>query len=207
MNDKYEMGETTTFLDVLMSMLLFLSILFILAITMVNVSQVEHAVETKAEYIITVTWPNENEVDIDTHVQDPSGRRVWFSDTNNGLMHLDRDDVGAEPDSGGQFKYSDNREIVTLRGINVGEYIVNLHGYRMYSYNPIKQYENVPVHVTIQKVNPSVVLVFESEVVIEKGGSEVTVIRFELDKDGNIKSTSKLPYKMVRGIPPTLRQT
>lgn len=196
MIDKLESGEVTTFLDVILGMLLLLFTFLTLTITVVAIVATQNGVEAKAEYVITVTWPHELNGDVDTHVQDPRGNRVWYEDKDNGLMNIDRDDVGPEPNNGGQFQYNENREVTTLRGIYSGEYIINLHAYNLAGI------EEIPVTVSVQKINPSVILVFNETVTLRKDGEEITVIRFELDAEGSIKSTNKLPIKMVhRWVP------
>mgnify|MGYP006946111184 CR=1 FL=1 len=80
-----------------------------------------------------VGWPDRNPNDIDTWVQDPGGKLVWFRNREAGLMHLDRDDRGNFKDTitvdGKQIENPINQETVTLRGIEKGEYIVNVHQY------------------------------------------------------------------------------
>ena len=57
--------------------------------------------------------------DVDTYVEDPSGNLVAFMRREEGLMHLDRDDLGKRNDSVlpdyGVVEYTENRELVTLR--------------------------------------------------------------------------------------------
>ncbi|MDO8360865.1 MAG: hypothetical protein Q7T08_12630 [Devosia sp.] len=35
-------------------------------------------IDTKAELIMTTTWPDKNPDDIDMYVQDPTGNVVWY---------------------------------------------------------------------------------------------------------------------------------
>ena len=51
-----------------------------------------------AEFIITMSWPKDSKDDIDLYVMDPAGNIVYFRDKDNGLMHLDRDDLGDKND-------------------------------------------------------------------------------------------------------------
>ena len=41
-------------------------------------------INPKAEYIITVSWPDNNPDDIDTYVQNPTGGLVWFRGKERG---------------------------------------------------------------------------------------------------------------------------
>ena len=78
--------------------------------------------------------------------------------------------------------YPINREVVTLRGIIPGEYILNLYLYEHKSSNPVE------VKVIIEKVNPTLKLVYANNIILEKKDTEVTVTRFYLDEKGEYSS-------------------
>ena len=114
-------------------------------------------IEQKAEYVITVTWPGELSDDIDSWLEDPSGKVMYFRKKEVGLMHLDRDDLGSLNDTQfvpgiGMVNYPHNREITTIRGIMPGEYVLNVHLYRKRR----KGDYPIPVTVLIEKLNPHV---------------------------------------------------
>ena len=121
------------FLDLLFNTLLCFAALFCLAFILINPSKKNKTVEAKAEFMITIIWPADMDDDVDTYVEDPEGNLVAFNRREQGLMHLDRDDVGFSSDriqtSFGVVEYKENREIVSLRGIVPGEYVVNVHMY------------------------------------------------------------------------------
>ena len=76
---------------VLLKMIQALTFFFILAVLFMNPVAKKGIIDPKAEYLITVTWPDNNPDDIDTWVEDPGGNKVWFRAREAGLMHLDRD--------------------------------------------------------------------------------------------------------------------
>ena len=86
-----------------------------------------------AEFIITMSWPAENNDDMDLYLKDPTGNVVYFRAKDRGLTHLDRDDLGATNDTiatdHGPIVHQLNEEHITIRGIVEGEYIVNVHWY------------------------------------------------------------------------------
>ena len=184
----------TSFLDLLFNTLLGFVALFVLSFAMMNVSKQTKNTEAKSEFIITVTWPKEYDDDVDTYVEDPDGHLVCFKRREDGLMHLDRDDLGKRNDilqtPFGPIEYTENREIVTLRGTTMGEYVVNVHMYM--------KHEEPPVEVTIQvdKVNPYSTVCIK-KVVLKATGDEATAVRFTVDKKGLITSVSDLPKKIV----------
>ena len=75
-----------------------------------------------------------------------------------------------------------NREVVTLRGIIPGEYIINLYLYEHKSKLP------VDVKVIIEKVNPTLKLVYANNITLAEKDTEVTVTRFYLDENGDYSS-------------------
>ena len=185
------------FLDLLFNTLLCFAALFILSFILINPSKNENNVKSKADYIITVTWPKEIDNDVDTYVQDPQGNLVAFMSREEGLMHLDRDDLGRINDivqtPFGEVEHKENKEIVTLRGFNRGEYIVNVHMY-------MRRDEASSTEVTIQldKINPVFKTVVIKKTVLINNGDEKTAFRFVLNKDGEVIEVNQLPRQLVK---------
>ena len=185
------------FLDLLFNTLLCFAALFILSFILINPSKNENNVKSKADYIITVTWPKELDFDVDTYVQDPQGNLVAFMRREEGLMHLDRDDLGKSNDAVqtpfGIVEHKENKEIVTLRGFNRGEYIVNVHMY-------MKRDPAATTEITIQldKLNPAFKTVVIKKVTLGDSGDEKTAFRFVLDKDGEVTKVNQLPISLAR---------
>ena len=71
-----------------------ITFLFVLAVLFMNPVSKQGIIDPKAEYIITVAWPDKNPNDIDTYVEDPAGNLIDFASPAAGLIHLDRDDRG-----------------------------------------------------------------------------------------------------------------
>ena len=79
-------------------------------------------------------WDKGAHGDIDLYVQDPTGAQCSFRFPVANFMHLDKDDLGASNDSvvnadGSVSTVRINREVITIRGIIEGEYIINAHYY------------------------------------------------------------------------------
>ena len=147
-------------------------------------------VNPKAEYIITIGWPDGSSEDIDVWVENPKGELVWFRNQESGLLHLDRDDRGALNDtitiSGKQIINPLNQEIVTLRGVITGEYVVNIHYYATGVKDFVGQPTNsdsVKVDVKVEKVNPQLEVVYYGVTTLSKVGDEKTAVRFKISKD------------------------
>ena len=185
-----------SFLDLLFNTLLCFAALFVLSFVLINPSKKEYNAKTKAEFMITVTWPKDLDDDVDMYVEDPQGNLVAFMRREEGLMHLDRDDLGRSNDivhtQFGPIEHKDNREIVTVRGIIAGEYVVNVHMY-------MKRSEAIEVPVTIQldKINPFSTITIK-EVVLRITGDEKTAFRFVLDNDGKVTDVNTLKKSLIQ---------
>jgi len=122
------------FTDLLFNALLGFVVMFVLAFILINPIAKSGAIDPKAEFLITLSWPDGRREDVDLYVEDPAGELVWFRSREAGLMHLDRDDLGERNDvivvGGRQVVSPLNQEMVSIRGILPGEYVVNLHLYR-----------------------------------------------------------------------------
>ena len=174
------------FTDLLFNILLGFTFLFFITMLFINPITKLGNVNMKAEYIITVDWKDSLPDDIDLWVKDPNGEIVSYLKKDAGWLHLDRDDRGVVNDKiiidGKEVIYPINREVVTLRGIIPGEYIVNLYLYDHKSNSPVE------AKIIIEKVNPSLRLVFVGDVVLKNEDTELTITKFRLDSEGNFKS-------------------
>ncbi len=183
------------FTDLLFNALLGFTFLFLVAIMFMNPEAKSGIIDPKAEYIITITWEDDSPDDVDTWVEDPEGQILWFRTPEAGLLHLDRDDRGLVNDTitiaGEEVQNPLNQEVVTLRGVVKGEYIVNLHYYASETGNP------VDVNVRLVKVNPKLEVVYYGTVNLEKRGDEKTAVRFKIGGDGNVYGINFLPKNLV----------
>jgi len=183
------------FTDLLFNALLGFTFLFLVAIMFMNPESKSGIIDPKAEYILTVTWEDNSPDDIDVLVEDPEGQIVWFRTPEAGLLHLDRDDRGLVNDTitmnGEEAQNPLNQEVVTLRGVVKGEYIVNLHYYASETGKP------VDVQVRLAKVNPKLEIVYYGTVILQEKGDEKTAVRFSIGREGNVFGLNFLPKSLV----------
>ena len=189
-------NTNTSFLDLLMLSLLVFVALFAVTFLLINVNKKKKNTESRADFLITITWPKDIDNDVDTYVQDPEGNLIFYRKKENGLMHLDRDDLGKKNDivqtKFGPVKFPENREIATIRGTIPGEYTVNVHMFLMNDKKP------TPVTVQIDKVNPSYSLVTIKKVVLNKNGDEKTAVRIKVNKGGDVIGVSTIQKSLIR---------
>lgn len=187
--------RTDPFVDLLFNALLGFTFLFLVAVMFINPQARKGRVDLKAEYIISVTWPDQLADDIDLWVQDPLGETVSYLRKDAGWLHLDRDDRGEVNDTiivdGREVVYPINQEVVTIRGIIPGEYIVNLYYYTAAQPQPFDAL------VKVERVNPTLQTVFVKQVVMSQQDQEATVVRFNLAADGRLSDINDLPVVLT----------
>jgi hypothetical protein len=191
--------EVDPFYDMLFNMLIAFVFCFVVALLAFNPKARKSGdIPAKAEFMVTVSWPDNNPNDIDTWVQEPSGKVLWFRQRDAGLLHLDRDDRGAKNATvlvnGREFSSPIRQEIVTLRGVLPGEYVVNAHYYDSKDQMP------VDVTVTVVKVNPQAEIVFNGTQQIPAKGDERTLVRFTLDDTGQVTDLNTRPLTIVQRV-------
>lgn len=191
--------EVDPFYDMLFNMLIAFVFCFVVALLAFNPKARKSGdIPAKAEFMVNVSWPDNNPNDIDTWVQEPSGKVLWFRQRDAGLLHLDRDDRGAKNATvlvnGREFSSPIRQEIVTLRGVLPGEYVVNAHYYDSKDQMP------VDVSVTVVKVNPQAEIVFNGTQQIPAKGDERTLVRFTLDEAGQVTDLNTRPLTIVQRV-------
>ncbi len=197
-------GSQVAFIDLLFNTLVGFVFLFVMAFILINPIAKKSNVDIVAEYIIKITWPTDSPDDIDLWMRDPLGNYVGFKSKDVGLMSLNRDDLGTSNDTvydpkGKPIKVFRNEEMVTIRGIVPGEYVVNVHYYNKkiaVEKNGEKNYYPMPIQVQIEKINPYNV-VFAKEVFLDRKGHEITVTRFTVNEDGSVTDFNTLSYGIV----------
>ena len=187
--------EQDVFTDLLFNALLGFAFMFAIAFMLINSSDELGNIRSNAEILISIQWPDEHPDDVDAIVEDPQGGLVWYHNRDSGLMHLDRDDRGNFADNlniNGQVVSNPiNQETITVRGLQSGEYIINLLHYKS-NFN-----EPLPVTVKVEKLNPEVELIYYGEHFLNGVGDERTALRFYVDSDKNISELNQIPKRLI----------
>ena len=208
-------SNSTPFIDLLFNFLVGVTFLFFLAFILIKPITEDKKIDSKAEFIITLDWPDHHNSDVDLWVKDPLGNTVGYAIREKGFSSLERDDVGSNRDthrnSRGTVIYNPvNTELITVRGIIGGEWVVNVH---YYASRPIPDnhisgrvtppYENerripVPnVKVKVIQLNPKYKVIAEKTIMLTYEGEERTMARFLLDDDGKFIRHIDVPSNFV----------
>ena len=170
--------------------------LFFIALLAMNPEAKQGKIDTKAEFIITMSWPDSHPDDVDLYAEDPLGNIVWYHVREAGFMVLDRDDRGGLNNTiivnGRKVASPIRQETVSIRGIVAGEYTVNVNHYLASTGNP------VPVSVKVEKVNPSVEVVYYDTLNLDHAGQEVTATRFRVAENGSVVDTDRRQKSLIQ---------
>ena len=187
--------EQDVFTDLLFNALLGFAFMFAIAFMLINSSEESGNINTKAEVLISVQWPDEHPDDVDAVVEGPQGKLVWYHNRDSGLMHLDRDDRGNLADNinlkGDVVSSPINQETITVRGLQTGEYVINLLHYKSNFKEPL------PVTVKVEKLNPSVELIYYGQHFLNGVGDEITALRFFVNGDKEVSDTNQIPKRLL----------
>src|SRR6266699_5645296 len=173
-----------------------IAFLFFIALLAIAPEAKDGKVDSKAEFLVTMTWPDQHPDDFDMFVQDPIGNLVWYRRREAGFMLLDRDDRGGANDfilvNGRKVMSPIRQETVSIRGIVAGEYTVNVNYYLATTTAP------VPVSVKIEKVNPTVEVVFYDTMMLDHMGQEKTAARFRIADNGNVLDVNHRAKSLIQ---------
>lgn len=186
--------EFEIFSALLFNSLKAITFMFFISFAMINKPADEGKVDPKAEVMITVTWPDNSPDDVDTYVEDPASNIVWYNQREAGLMNLERDDRGMFKDvvllDGKEITNPLNQEIVAFRGLQDGQYVVNIVHYIANGTAPL------PVQVKVEKLNPTVKVIYYQTLELKGTGDEQTALRFTL-KGQDVLDVNTTPKSLV----------
>ena len=200
--------STIGFIDLLFNILLGFAFLFIIAFLLIKPEAKKEDFERRAEFVVVMEWNHDMPDDIDLYVQDPTGDIVSFRHSIVNFMHLDKDDLGYVNDivynaNGKITKVNINREVVTIRGIIPGEYLINAHYYSTRRSESTftaltgerrgnteiisadRKDRVVTVKIELHKVNPYQILWIGVRP-FDRRGQENTFVRFTINSKGKV---------------------
>ena len=187
--------EQDAFTDLLFNSLLGFAFMFAIAFMLISDPSDGGKIDSKAEILISVRWPDQHPDDVDAIVESPQGGLVWYHNRDTGLMHLDRDDRGIFADkmnvNGATISNPINQETITIRALQSGEYVVNLLHYQANYDKPLT------VDVKVEKLNPEVELVYYGSHELKGVGDEKTAVRFSIDSKKNISDVNQIQKRLL----------
>jgi hypothetical protein len=149
------------------------------------------------QLFIQMSWKTGSKSDIDLWLLGPDDRSIGYARSAGKYCDLLRDELGSTAS-----KASHAIELMVCRDPPVGEYNVNVMDYDDHGS------KDLPMSVEVEISKPDkaghMKELFKKTVTLERQGHEITVVRFELDKETNIVegSVNNLPH-MIRTADPT----
>lgn len=187
----------TSFTDLLFNILVGIVMLFFMSLLLVKIENVKHEdVKALTKYMVIVTWDPESTDDVDLYVQNPATDvPVCYYNLSNGLMYLDDDDLGPSKDiivvDGVEREVKTNHEVIYIKDIIPGEYIINVHMYTKRNPGP------TTVTVEIYGFDPYQLIEVRT-IVLEFKGQETTIVRLTFNDEKKIVSRSYAYKRLTR---------
>ena len=172
-----------------------------------KVKDEDAGIKKDAQYIISMSWPNNINCDVDIWVRDPNNSVVSYQVKDVGVMHIERDDQGWVNDLMTYLKLEpsqqlNNSETWVLRGKMAGKFTVNIHLYSCAVNDkavPMGQPMEVPVTLELTKLNPNIKKVLSRTITLKKVWEEVTAFNFALDGKNDIIAITDEQVDLVKG--------
>lgn len=205
-------GFGLAFLDMVFNMTLAFAFLFILAFVLIRppANPEKKNFDMKAEFILTMTWPDESLDDIDLWVQLPDGQKIWYAHKDFDYVTLDRDDRGGHGDTYGSFDQPKklvklNKEMITIRALVPGRYVVAAHVFAVYDeVDGIPTERKLPYNAEVElvKINPRVQQIAKASVELDEPRQSKTFFAFTVAEDGSVTVERDPPDEIVNGDRP-----
>lgn len=184
-------GIPVGFLDFALNLVCILLVLFVISNQEPPKKDNAPPIQPKAEFLITMTWDDNSQDDIDLYVRGPDGQIVFFKSKAAAYMFLDHDDTSLNDHVDGKDIPS-RVEIVTVRAIVPGQYTVNAHVYEKRS-GPD---DRAHVKFRVLKLNPFSI-VREGQTEFDARGEEKTLVNFDVAPDGSVSAVYVSPVKII----------
>jgi hypothetical protein len=155
-----------------------------------------------AEYIITLEWPDNRDVDLDLWMRDEENHVIYYGAREAPNESLDRDSQGFVTNrtilKDGKVTYSPNREIISLRMVAPGDYLFAVSYYNGHPAESSRVYDAddptaaIDAKVTVGKVNPVLTTVAHADVHFDHPKEANNALYIHIGDDGTV-TTLPLP--------------
>jgi hypothetical protein len=196
----------TAYIDLLLNVLTAILVISIISFALIAKKN-QDGIEKKAEFIANVTWDKNVDCDVDIWVRNPLNKVVSFQSKDNGVMNIERDDLGFTNDNvqtrDGKVvtSYADNSETWVLRGIVPGEYTFNVHLYGC-KRNAVSVGHGAPfdldVSVSLYRVNPRYTELISRTKHFTSIWEEITMFSVDINGDRSVSNIDERPVELVK---------
>ena len=135
-----------------------------------------------AEFVVNLRWDDKRDVDLDLWMQDQNGQIIFYNTRETANISLDRDSRGFISNrstlSDGSVVESPNHEVIAIRAIMPGDYIIAVCYYT-------GDNREIDATVDVEKMNPTVTDIVTKHIHLNKVDDAMNVVAFHVDKDGS----------------------
>ena len=199
-NKSYRFANLLSFIDLLFNLMLGSLAMFLLSLQMMApiVKKINEDVPRSADVVVRMEWQGSSDHDIDLWVKGPTGEVSGFQSKESPTMHLERDNLGTDTNltQPGHI----NEEMVSIRQVSAGWYVVNVHYYtdRTDSRKP-------EVKWSVTQMKPVMTTIATGTLTLNHKGEEKTAIRFLVNDKGQVidsETTIQTPFIMKGVVAP-----
>lgn len=180
------------YLDLLVNLLMVFVVLVALLVTLVKPTVGKPSIETLGTVAVVMTWPENDNSDIDLWMQNPNGVIAFFGNTSAGYMFLEHDDLAYFKVKGETKHYE---RMIIQQSIN-GEYVVNIMLYRKGDTSENVD-AHIPVTITLWRLRGNDEVITVVHLTLDTTGQEKTAFRFSLNDAGEISHVNHLQKKLL----------
>jgi len=135
-----------------------------------------------AEFIVNLRWDDKRDVDLDLWMQDENNKVIFYNVRETINISLDRDSRGFTSNKAiladGSEAVSSNHEVIAIRAIMPGDYIIAVCYYTGDS-------REIDATVDVEKMNPTVTELANKHIHLNKINDVMNVVAFHVDADGS----------------------
>lgn len=174
----------------------------------------QEGIKPKAEFLVTLSWDDNRDVDLDLWMRGPNGHIVFYGVREDVNISLDRDSRGFETNrkrlDDGSFAFSSNREVIAIRAVMPGDYLVAVSyydgayetpGQNGTSYRHHYQVDEpdaaIDAVIQVDKVNPTVTVVAGKQIRMSRIHEAQNVIAFHVGINGEVTMLPLPPENLV----------
>ena len=168
----------------------------LLAISQISAKKSDGDMHPKAEYLFMLTWPNDRNVDLDIWVRDPENNVIFYGSREAPNISLDRDSRGQITNrtylKDGTVVDSGNKEIVSVRAVIPGDYLIAVSYYdgsdatTGHAYAPNDPAMAIDAKVEVDKVNPKLAVTATADVHLTRIKEAVNALHISIAQDGAV---------------------
>jgi hypothetical protein len=184
--NKQNLSAWQVYSDQLLLILGYFMIMATLLIIVPHLKQDHDGIKPKAEYLVTLTWGDHRDIDLDLWLKH-NDCVIYYQSRECIDISLDRDSRGytsnASVNPDGTPTISPNQEVIAIRAKLPGDFLTAVNYYQRNTDPDLA----VDCKVELIKLNPTVQVVQSVKLHFDRQNQTLNAIAFHVDEDGTVK--------------------